>query len=464
MPGKIFISYRRDDAKAEARSIYQHIQRVYGRDGIFMDVDSIQKGLDFTKVLGKSLSETSVMLVVMGRTWLSQQDASGHRRLDDPADFVRLEIASALKRDIHVIPVRVDGARLPRVEELPDDIKGLVLRQGTAITHENFDSDLRGLEDDLRRIVDPGQPAASGKWPLIGTATAALVLAAGIGMWSLTRGPTLAPVPRSDAATTDLQVAATAALRQQDDDRQKKEGEVRRRVEEELSQEARKSAEATRLAAAEAARHQAQEDARRQLERTRLEAEAEALQRMHAEQEAKRKTEMAKADAIELAKKEAQRVRQAAMTVAWTQAVRANGLPGYLDYLRTYPDAPNKTEARERAAPLILQNVEDQIEARLLGRARADGTISLYERYPDNPRAAALCIDWRTSSASRMSFVSGGLSGNRNITSLAEREEQALGICQSGRREGATCTCEIVRRNHDRTTKIPADWLARQLD
>lgn len=198
MAGKIFISYRREDAKAEARSIYQHLASIYGRDRIFMDVDSIQKGLDFTKVLEQSLEDTSVMLVLMGRTWLHAADERGERRLDDQADYVRLEIATALNRDIPIIPVRVEGARLPRIEELPDDIKGLVRRQGTVITHENFDSDVRGLVGDLA----PFLPVASraGRWPMVIGAVAGLLVAGGAAFWFM-RPPAATNLTPQTAAT-----------------------------------------------------------------------------------------------------------------------------------------------------------------------------------------------------------------------------------------------------------------------
>ena len=203
MTRKIFISYRRDDAKAEARSIYQHLERSYGRDSLFMDVDSIQKGLDFTQVLGKSLADTAVMLVVMGRTWLHQQDDTGRRRLDDPADYVRLEIATALRSNIPVIPVRVDGARLPRTEELPPDLQPLARRQGTVITHESFDSDVRGLAEDLRKLL----PVAKGesRAPIAIAAVFSLLVAGGAAalLWQTFKAqPQAALSPTTQSGTT----------------------------------------------------------------------------------------------------------------------------------------------------------------------------------------------------------------------------------------------------------------------
>lgn len=153
MTGKIFISYRRDDAKADARSLYLHLERVFGADRLFIDVDTIPKGVDFAVELEKTLNETGVLLAVIGRSWLDSSDSMGTRRLDNRADYVRREIAHALLQGIPVIPVRVDGARMPQADELPDDIAALAKRQGAVITHENFESDIKGLETDLTRML-----------------------------------------------------------------------------------------------------------------------------------------------------------------------------------------------------------------------------------------------------------------------------------------------------------------------
>ncbi len=457
MPRKIFISYRRDDAKAEARSIYQHLERVYGRDRLFMDVDSIQKGLDFTKVLGESLSDTAVMLVVMGRTWLSQQDSSGRRRLDDPADYVKIEVANALRRDISVIPVRVDGARLPRVEELPDDLKDLVLRQGTNITHESFDSDLRGLEADLRKIIDPDEAKSSRPWAAITAGIAAvLIVAAGGAMWAYSRAPAPSVIPAPTTAQSpitreaELKEIAAALLRQQEEERRSKDAEVRRRLEETIAEEARRHAEA---------------ETKRRLELARLEAEAEAVRKAHAEQERARQAELAKAEAEKARAEEKAKARRTEMAAAWRDAQQTNTLQAYLRYLREFRDGENRAEARARALPLLRQAIEEQVDARFVNAKRPDGTMSFYLAYPDNPRAAALCIDWSKSTPERIMIVSAGLSGSRTAAvPLAERETQAIGICQAGRLEGANCSCQIVRRNKESTTEVPEVWIARQVD
>jgi TPR repeat protein len=119
-----------------------------------MDVDSITKGRDFGVVLTETLARCAVMLVIVGRHWLSIRDDTGRRKLDDPNDFVRLEIAAALKRNIPVIPVRIEGARMPKADELPDDLKPLAMRQAAIITHENFSGDMGGIERDLHLLLN----------------------------------------------------------------------------------------------------------------------------------------------------------------------------------------------------------------------------------------------------------------------------------------------------------------------
>jgi hypothetical protein len=96
------------------------------RKQVFMDIDGIALGADFVKAIQKKVSECDVLIAVIGERWLTSEDGRGGRRLDNPEDFVRMEIATALKRDIRVIPVLVDGAVMPPSTELPDDLKPLV--------------------------------------------------------------------------------------------------------------------------------------------------------------------------------------------------------------------------------------------------------------------------------------------------------------------------------------------------
>src|SRR5215831_5868354 len=121
----IFISYRREDSEGEAGRLFDDLVQHFGEDAVFMDVAAIAPGRDFRKAIDESVTTCGVFLSIIGPNWAGAKNAAGQRRLDDPADFVRLETASALKRDIPVVPVLIRGARMPGPEQLPDDGKNL---------------------------------------------------------------------------------------------------------------------------------------------------------------------------------------------------------------------------------------------------------------------------------------------------------------------------------------------------
>lgn len=147
----IFISYRREDTEGDARHLFEVLTNHYGKDSVFLDVEAIQKGRDFRVEIDKSVSTCSVLLALIGKTWLDQKNEAGDRRLDNLDDFVRLETASALKRDIPVMPVLLHGATMPRADQLPGDLKDLAYRNGVELTHARWHSDL----DLLLRALDP---------------------------------------------------------------------------------------------------------------------------------------------------------------------------------------------------------------------------------------------------------------------------------------------------------------------
>jgi len=121
---RIFISYRRDDSGGWAGRLYDRISQHFGRDHVFMDIDTIEPGLDFVEVIEQAVGSCDALLALIGRQWLTLTDDDGQRRLDNPEDFVRLEIAAALVRNIRVIPVLVQahtchGQTLARCAEAP---------------------------------------------------------------------------------------------------------------------------------------------------------------------------------------------------------------------------------------------------------------------------------------------------------------------------------------------------------
>ncbi len=162
----IFISYRRDDTEGYAGRLFQDLSDRFGKDSVFMDVAGIEPGRDFRRVIEQQVASCGVLLAVIGKAWLTVADAQGKRRLEDPFDFVRLETASALKRDIPVIPVLVQQAEMPRAEQLPDDLKDLAFRNSVELTHARWESDVELLIAALRRYVDPSEPTAAAAPPL----------------------------------------------------------------------------------------------------------------------------------------------------------------------------------------------------------------------------------------------------------------------------------------------------------
>jgi beta-lactam-binding protein with PASTA domain len=150
----VFISYRRSDAQGEAGRLCDDLVREFGEQSVFMDVAGIQPGRDFRKVIDDSVATCGVLLAIIGTDWVEAKNEAGNRRLDDPSDFVRLETASALKRDIPVVPVLVQGARMPQPEALPDDLKDLAYRNAVELTHARWNGDLQFLIKALRPLVD----------------------------------------------------------------------------------------------------------------------------------------------------------------------------------------------------------------------------------------------------------------------------------------------------------------------
>jgi hypothetical protein len=128
MSGQIFISYRRDESRWSARSLCDRLAARFDRNQIFMDIDAIALGEDFVKAIENRVGECDVLIAIIGAHWLTSTDGQGGRRLDNPEDFVRMEIATALRRNIRVIPVLVDGALMPQSADLPDDLKPLIRR------------------------------------------------------------------------------------------------------------------------------------------------------------------------------------------------------------------------------------------------------------------------------------------------------------------------------------------------
>ncbi|MCP9771576.1 toll/interleukin-1 receptor domain-containing protein [Synechococcus sp. Tobar12-5m-g] len=163
----ILIIYRKGDTEGQAGRLFNDLIRHFGNNAVFMDVTGIEPGRDFRKAIDNQVTSCSVLLAVIGKGWVIAKDHSGALRLDDPMDFVRLEIASALRRDIPVLPLLVQGAKMPRAEELPEDLRALAFRNAVELTHTRWDSDvqvlIKALRPYIRKDLNPwlSQPIAS---------------------------------------------------------------------------------------------------------------------------------------------------------------------------------------------------------------------------------------------------------------------------------------------------------------
>lgn len=162
---RIFISYRRDDTKWATGRLFDHLSARFGDDQIFMDITTIEPGEDFVAVIENAIGRCSVLVAMIGIDWIDANDEAGNRRLDNPLDFVRLEIANALQRDIRVIPVLVDNAVMPRVDTLPDDLQALCRRHGLQLRNDTFRYDVSRLIEAIEKAMNlDSRSVIAGQW------------------------------------------------------------------------------------------------------------------------------------------------------------------------------------------------------------------------------------------------------------------------------------------------------------
>ncbi len=181
-----FISYRRDDSAGHVGRLYDALSARFGRQRLFFDIDHIAPGQDFVQVLDDSLNRCSVLLVVIGKRWAGS-GRMGSRRIDQPDDFVHLEVAAGLRRsDLRVIPVLIQGAKMPGPAALPDALKDLSRRNATEL------SDLRWKEDVARLIssLEGDRAASTGEAPgeALRRLASGIKLPAGLPPWAKPAG------------------------------------------------------------------------------------------------------------------------------------------------------------------------------------------------------------------------------------------------------------------------------------
>lgn len=163
MPGTtraVFLSYRREETRHIAGRLADRLTEQLGATQVFMDVEAIGPGVDFADVIAREVSSCAVLIALIGPTWSRITDRRGQRRLDNPEDFVVLEIQAALEREILVIPVLVDGAVMPDRSDLPEGLQDLARRNAVPLDHATFSSDVTTLLDTVKRAIDSGH----AKW------------------------------------------------------------------------------------------------------------------------------------------------------------------------------------------------------------------------------------------------------------------------------------------------------------
>lgn len=192
---KILISYRREDSADVTGRIDDRLVQQFGRQAVFVDVDSIPFGVDFRKYLNEQVAKCDVFLAVIGPDWMGAKDAEDRARLEDPTDFVRIEIESALKRQIPVVPVLVRGASIPPAKQLPKSIRDLSYRNGLAVRsgpdfHRDMDRLIEYLKKQVLASIEPQTEAVHQSKPVI-KEVKPVALFVSVDMVKVSKGPFL---------------------------------------------------------------------------------------------------------------------------------------------------------------------------------------------------------------------------------------------------------------------------------
>lgn len=157
-PRGVFISYRRSDTGPYARLLKEHLSGRFPRTQVFMDLDSIEAGLDFEEVIRDALGSCLVMVALIGPKWATVADEEGRRRIDDPGDYVRLEIRTGLEHGMRVIPVLADGAKPLRRQQLPPDLRRLARLSALEMSYDRFEYDEGRLTAVIAKVLAAREP------------------------------------------------------------------------------------------------------------------------------------------------------------------------------------------------------------------------------------------------------------------------------------------------------------------
>jgi formylglycine-generating enzyme len=171
MTARIFISYRRKDAIAEARAVFERLRADFGDEQVFIDLEGMDYGDDYVDALESQLAHCRVMLVLLGPQWLDARDAKGQRRIDNDSDPVRLELRAALARpEVKLVPLLIDGTEIPAEDDMPADLRPMLRRQAMNLRFDSFDADMRYLATHLKPMLAAAAPPAAAVPPSSPTA------------------------------------------------------------------------------------------------------------------------------------------------------------------------------------------------------------------------------------------------------------------------------------------------------
>ena len=204
----LFLNYRRDDSAGHAGRLFDRLEKHYGRGSVFMDVSGkIEPGEPFHKAIERAVESCDVLLAVIGQQWVTGTNRAGKRRIDDPADFVRLEIAKALQRNIRVIPVLVQRASMPAFDDLPPDLQPLTQNQAVELTDSRWDFDVSQLIAGLDRLLRPPKPPRKTGW-IIAAAVGLLLAIGGFAVWKASQNRDAAQKTADTASDTGTGTAS----------------------------------------------------------------------------------------------------------------------------------------------------------------------------------------------------------------------------------------------------------------
>jgi hypothetical protein len=186
----IFLSYRRLDTGGYAGRLTDALQKRFGEASVFQDIEAITPGADFEQTIDKAIARCDVLLVLIGNTWTTEKSEAGGTRLSDPHDFLRLEVASAIRARKHVLPVLVEGAHMPAAHALPEELEGLTRLQALELSDSRWVHDVDRLVTAIRTLTGGAAASRRRAWLAMGVALLAPLVT--LAHWLLDRPPDLA--------------------------------------------------------------------------------------------------------------------------------------------------------------------------------------------------------------------------------------------------------------------------------